>query len=597
MDHFNATVSNGSMISTRRGFQVTRQKHRGIAFVNASVQDRETPELTLTQPNTLPIPHTQLTFITDDLNRKRLAPPRRQARRTKSPSQASSRSASSRSRLGLPKNTLRRSLSISSSSSSISSQETRTPEPPDSTWSSSISYGALPAWASYNLPREVPDSHERFLFMALAFAPIKGEPSDDHCGPDDFPLDAPERYIPLMQDPSSLHCALTLGSLFDAIRSGNTDTPDLNALESQLSSIIQRRLNKKSRSKVDRNVTIHAIATLAILAGYLGKYDHWHVHCNGLLNLIDVVGGQQAMDYRTITTIRKADLVGALSSATKPRLPFVGRYDLPPYAISLTDDDKIRESLKQHLFTFGISPIVVDSVAEAAIFNHYAALAKDLKGSPEYSVRRMIEQYYCLGYMLLSEPEPLRPLDEALSPTTTQDLAIHMSPTLRDTPIDAAASIYNKAIESILRILSLMCIREPVLDLPCGVNTMLALLEQHLITVLNYRRTRFSLTETTLQQSRDIKQRPTLICICVTFELLWSMYRSSKTNTSSLEVDTPKVSRELLRMVLGRDISANPNLMSTEDLDVCRLITWSHIRGQDWDYVQEIRRMLEGIDH
>lgn len=35
MDHFNATIQNGSLVSTRRGLQITKTKHQGTRFVNS----------------------------------------------------------------------------------------------------------------------------------------------------------------------------------------------------------------------------------------------------------------------------------------------------------------------------------------------------------------------------------------------------------------------------------------------------------------------------------------------------------------------------------------------------------------------------------
>lgn len=40
MDHFNATIQGGKLVKTRRGLQVSRQKHNGLSFVNASPQEK-----------------------------------------------------------------------------------------------------------------------------------------------------------------------------------------------------------------------------------------------------------------------------------------------------------------------------------------------------------------------------------------------------------------------------------------------------------------------------------------------------------------------------------------------------------------------------
>ncbi|KAF9875530.1 hypothetical protein CkaCkLH20_06911 [Colletotrichum karsti] len=42
MDHFNSTVLNGNLVSTRRGLQVSKTKHQGIQFINTSAASDDT---------------------------------------------------------------------------------------------------------------------------------------------------------------------------------------------------------------------------------------------------------------------------------------------------------------------------------------------------------------------------------------------------------------------------------------------------------------------------------------------------------------------------------------------------------------------------
>jgi hypothetical protein len=296
MNHFNATVQDGTMVSTRRGFQVTKHKHKGTAFVNSSVQTmtpRRSPATTKKANISVPIIG-EITFINDcDYGRKPVLPKPR-----------STRGATETKRLPG-----RRERSASTSTSSSGS--TATPPPPDydgfadESLSRDGTKDSLPPWASYKLPRDHPDSSKKLLFMALAFPPNKGYPFDEHGIQKDDLMKDPQQHVWLVKDPTSLHCALTLGALYDTLRSGKRESPNLNALTSQLCSIINRRLNDKEQSVVVRHVTINAIVSLAMIAGYQGKIDHWHVHMRGLLKLIDLAGGQDKLDIRTVNAIRK----------------------------------------------------------------------------------------------------------------------------------------------------------------------------------------------------------------------------------------------------------------------------------------------------
>lgn len=61
----------------------------------------------------------------------------------------------------------------------------------------------------------------RFLFMCLAFDPGRTY----HCDKDKNSIHntakTPEKYLRVVQDPTTLHVALTLGALSDTVKSGN----------------------------------------------------------------------------------------------------------------------------------------------------------------------------------------------------------------------------------------------------------------------------------------------------------------------------------------------------------------------------------------
>ncbi|CAJ2512969.1 Uu.00g010880.m01.CDS01 [Anthostomella pinea] len=593
MDHFNATVFNGSMVATRKGFQVTKQKHKGTAFVNSSVQNAEQQKPK--QLCSLPFRNTQLTFITNGANDGKLAPPRRRTGRSKSPSDKPLGSGVTKAKRLFKTSSSRRSSSSASSTASVSSEERLIDSgrgTPELLTAPCVQPLSLPAWASYRLPESLPSSKKRLLFMCLAFAPSDEFSYDEARLLEQDPWKLPEMHVWSVQDPTSLHCAITLGALFDGMSAGKRDTPDLLSLSSQLSSIINRRLNDNTQTGLSRDVTIHAVATMAILAGYGGQHDHWHVHMNGLLRLIDLVGGQHNMNPRTIHTIRTADLVGAISAATKPCVPFIRR-QIPLQSPSpLIDDERIVTRLTHHLSGCGIQPSIIKTLSEVAIYSRCVSLCGDDRRSLHLEPGVMIEHYHYLEYELLSYPEPLRALDQVISPTTTRRLAINVpsgTPFPRMDPSDTC----TKAIESVIRIIALRFLREPTFDLPCGEMIQCQMFRELLEDILAYRCRQTSadpLIDPLLQEDSSDPQRPTLIWICLA--VYGQSIRTTLTSANEQEAAVKLVCQKLLRQVLGSEASANPELVSEEDLGVFHLLDLRSHKKPRRDAREVIRHLL-----
>jgi hypothetical protein len=141
--------------------------------------------------------------------------------------------------------------------------------------------------------------------MALAFGDNESGYLETTRPPGDVrPADVIKKSTWQIHDPTTIHCALTMGALFDAVKEGKQDTPQLTSLASQLYSIVNRRVSDNNRSDKARDVTIRAVASLAIISGYQGKSEHWHVHMQGLLNLVDIAGGHERLFPGTLDVIR-----------------------------------------------------------------------------------------------------------------------------------------------------------------------------------------------------------------------------------------------------------------------------------------------------
>lgn len=270
MDHFNSTVFNGTVVSTRRGFTVTKQKHKGLSFVNASVQDTKTrPKPQATKADNILPPAATITFVTSQGERKTGTVGQLKTTVTNKGFRNSPKSDISRRR---PKAQARRrscSNSTSASTNSPAASDIVLSNAPDG-WETgkerNILSKPLPAWALYQRPKSALEFARRLTFMAYALAPSKPYALDE------FQLTGPKGSLKLPEelwfekDPTSIHCATTLGVLYDTLASGRQETRGLSKLTSQLLRVITRKLDADEQNKTTNSVTIHGVSALAIIA-------------------------------------------------------------------------------------------------------------------------------------------------------------------------------------------------------------------------------------------------------------------------------------------------------------------------------------------
>lgn len=302
MDHYNVTVKDGALVSTRRGFLVSKSKHNGTAFVNSSAQSVR-PKLRSVPTVSLPISG-EIKFVHDgEDGRKSKRRTRTPEAREKTPAPRKPRAKKQQAQDELH---LRPLTPASSSSPCSSSSVPFVGEKPGSRDGSeeacSSRTKSLPAWASYKLQDGISDSQQRLHFMTRGLGPTVDPYAEQGSFQDRYQKTTDEWRV---QDPTSLHCVITLGALFDALQSGKPNSPALGKLASQLCAIIKRRLNDKKQWEKSYEVTIRAIATMAIIAGCQGKPVHWCVHMRGLINLINMAGGQHKLDAGTISIVRR----------------------------------------------------------------------------------------------------------------------------------------------------------------------------------------------------------------------------------------------------------------------------------------------------
>ena len=310
MDHFNVTIQNGELVSTRRGLRVTKQKHNGISFVNSSFQEVPASQTAASSVDfSRPMqrrfkfvnkqsggaaaagswvgPSTSKFKVKDDddvaKQTKGRQPPAskkavarrtedRASRSTLTPAVASPAFSVSNSWLA---ETIRMTKDLSHLSSSASSSAAS-----DSTFGGAASQGmpslyaaepyeiapgniipSLPVWTTHILPAYLSDENRKLFHAYFSLIPKKMYPFEDILSYN--PSRSRDFYHMVVGDMAALHCVLMCGSVFESIARGAKDSKELAWHVSKVCSLINQKLDK-DRRRVEP-ITLECITTLALM--------------------------------------------------------------------------------------------------------------------------------------------------------------------------------------------------------------------------------------------------------------------------------------------------------------------------------------------
>ncbi|EFX00228.1 RNA polymerase 2 transcription elongation factor [Grosmannia clavigera kw1407] len=386
MDHFNVTVQkNGTLVSTRRGLQVSKHKHNGISFVNASG-----PAVSSTAGDSSSVDVGRSSRAADGVRvvdggsksgvaqapkptPTSTSKPKMLAHRWKFVTKPVKAAAGERKRDGgrqaetetetetaTPSQAPFPSQMQTAFSASTSSKRTRKqPQPRTSkgtrasrrsSSSSNIintniapTILSMPAWTC-RIP-QLDEAQQRAFYQSLQLVPRKIYPFEDLLQYN--PARSSEFYAMVVRDPAAVRCVLLCGAMFRAVLGGGGDSGELAGEVAHVCAIVSEQLaqwtaatsvNTPTSSNTPTTQTpppstLECITTLALMGGFTGRYDHWHVHMRGLRRLVELQAGTDGPDAFAAafgrlppslqTKMRKTDLKGAIALGTAPYLPFV----------------------------------------------------------------------------------------------------------------------------------------------------------------------------------------------------------------------------------------------------------------------------------
>lgn len=144
-----------------------------------------------------------------------------------------------------------------------------------------------------------------------------------------------------------------------------------------------------------------------------------------------------------------------------------------------------------------------------------------------------------------------------------------------------------KAIESAMRILALLYIRDPTIDLPCGEILFLDLLNQR----KQARHSEDSLIDPLLLRSH-IAQKPTLIWMCIAGNCFTTLEMKATGEYGANNIGRSTIYKELLNEVLGPEVFKKKPELVSEDMELSRCLDLKYLRGPHWNSRTAMRQIL-----
>ncbi|KAJ4304051.1 hypothetical protein N0V88_001660 [Collariella sp. IMI 366227] len=411
MDHFNATVKDGRLVKTRRGLQISRQKHNGLSFVNTSPQDAGSGPAPSSTAEGSRLPQHEIKFVQEG------------SPALKDTFEAYKHDAEHVEASDTSQGTKRR-RRVARRGKSPASRTGTSPHPSPAPFEEHIfqikqpSKGRdaprhnsplggpaaeKPAAASTPDPDNSISSEDWSLFKRYIDTIPRGlYPYEDILTHN--PARAPEFYSMATGDVAALHCVLMCGSIMEGIGSG-TKPKNLAYHISTICAILNQKLGQDR--PVDA-VTLHCIATLAWMGCYVGRLDHWHLHMKGLQKVLDLNGGLRGMPPWLSAEIHKADLKGAATLASAPYLSFVRSYSSATTILQPETRQQAARSLSSLLDPLNINPEVIAALSSFSALASSIRLARESPGTVAYDPHAFTEEWLFILHALLTWPGPLR---------------------------------------------------------------------------------------------------------------------------------------------------------------------------------------------
>ncbi|GAB1319481.1 hypothetical protein MFIFM68171_09691 [Madurella fahalii] len=621
MDHFNATVKDGKLVNTRRGLQISKQKHNGLSFVNAYPQDAPPrpsspahggPKPSQCQPGATETDgeaargasnvqreeagHLEFSFVPHTVQ----GPKRRR------------RGGQKEQPLASPRGNLSPRLASNSAEDgttqlSLVGEDVNTHQREPSLGGSATSPSAS---VNGEADATLSEANRKLFDRHFAHLPRNMYPYEDILSFN--PVRKGDFYAVITGDIAALHCVLMCGAVTEAIINPETDPNGVAYHISKMCALLNRKLSHNYAADV---VTLHCIATLAWMGCYVDRLDHWHMHMRGLQKALDVNGGLAGLPPWLLAEIYKADLKGATALASGPYLSFTRHYYSSIPAVLPPDvRSQAFNSISTLLNPLHVDPEVVDALSSLSLFASAVRLARHSAGSITFDPHTFTDEWLAITHALLTRPGPLRETSPGLendpysstpcSSATSADedpgsitqnyIAAHrLRPLVSITPSPSGPP----GVEPALRIAALLFLKELLPDWPRnlgGYAVLLGLLRQHLHEIMRLHR----------GNAPPPTLKPTILLLALVGDLASRQGNANEHPTTKEEQYPRAICRALLRDVAGLAEVADVDRLEDEtDLALVTLFPLvvggsDSVRGGDdvgWDLDDNGRDSLRKI--
>ncbi|KAF5516433.1 hypothetical protein CGCS363_v001403 [Colletotrichum siamense] len=362
MDHFNATVHNGNLVSTRRGLQVSRSKHQGTQFINTSAASGSSHEEPTASDPSRPL----------DQKYKFLSQPK-EPRRSVSKRGNSSHNSSDDEKYRVRKARASKKAQEPGFVMETSAQQ-GTVEAAifDDTWR--IPRSPIPWLASWM--GNLSEREKCLVQLYLKLAPTKMYPCEQIL--EYNPVRGSAFIERIKSSETSLNAVLMTACYAEMFSQGEWSSPELLYHVSKVCSLVNDRLSDRTKRDFDQGM-LECVAQLAITGWNVGRYDHWKVHMQGLKHMIELEGGMKREWNYLLNMIRRqvtlADVKGAVYLGLLPYLDYPRFFNATTDALPDHVRTRIVNEMSNILYQCGLQSYLINAMISTALFAGVLRLA------------------------------------------------------------------------------------------------------------------------------------------------------------------------------------------------------------------------------
>ncbi|KAF4984581.1 hypothetical protein FZEAL_257 [Fusarium zealandicum] len=432
---------------------------------------------------------------------------------------------------------------------------------------------AIPDWALHGLPVGVSDEGKMCFHAYLYSCPVRHHPFEQMQIISWQPLSRDQsRFDRMVLSPMALKCTLTMGALFLLLRSERRELAGFSMHSARLCALVNDLLGDTQKNTDKQIVIIQSVASLAILAsmrqGFLGLQDHWYAHIKGLKLLVEAAGGSRNLPAPVQLLVKQADLKGASEAGIMPLLSFEKFQQ--PVSNRLPKNHRVAIEAAVRLYVLeddDLSGILVALAMFVNTINH----ASSLRGRVVFDPLAVMEDYYHLEYQLLAAPCSIQKHQEPLQrhsskdPSDMQDVEACLQLALR-----LAALCYLKLVK-----------RGPRGSLDTSTR-IIELLNQSLLYITK---------EASVDSIRSLDMGA-LIWICLVADETARLSQSQRGN-SRLEESGRATCFKFLSWVLGTSKREGADLVDDYDFGLCRILALEKTWGGLWEPRSHMKEILD----